>query len=73
MTVTQWLDRWLNIIKAEVAAQTWIGWGLSGEGLTSPRLAISYSPGYHPGDLQAFYGALGGALRTRYFVGQFRS
>ena len=58
LTVTQWLDRWLSIIKAEAAAQTWINYD-SRCGSISSRAGNLLLARLSPGDLQAFYSALG--------------
>lgn len=58
LTVAQWLDRWLGIVKAEVAARTWIGCEVAARVHIAPALGDRPLARLAPSDLQQFYSAI---------------
>src|SRR6266496_3994525 len=59
LTVAQWLERWLSILKTKIAAQTWIVHEAAVRVHLVPALGAIQLARLAPGDLQQFYGAIG--------------
>jgi integrase len=59
LTLRAWLERWLGIIRTEVAAQTWINYEAAARVHIVPALGDRLLTRLAPGDLQNFYSTLG--------------
>jgi integrase len=65
LTVAAWLDRWLGIVKAELAAQTHMGYETAVRVHIAPALGDRLLTRLAPADVQNFYSALSaGAIQA---------
>jgi len=58
LTVAQWLDRWLGIVKTELASQTHMGYETAVRVHISPALGARQLTRLAPADVQRFYSIL---------------
>src|SRR5215212_9475592 len=58
LTVAQWIDRWLGIVKPELAAQTHIGYETAVRVHIAPAIGDRQLSRLSPADIQNFYSTL---------------